>query len=299
MSKSSLLNPKRSGFTLIELLVVIAIIAILAAILFPVFAQAREKARQTSCLSNEKQIATGFLMYLQDYDETWALAMGKRESGAWFSTSYAQVPPGWRSGTSATLKAHSEVFWVNSLQPYMKSYQLLRCPSASQVDLLNNETPIAGLKPIATTYAYNGLLHQYNNAGVSAPASVPVIWEGTGKAAVLGLNSSNPTLNCDAPESTGGPCTYKPGSDDGVCQTGNGAKGYFFGTEGSAWVHTKGMNFIFSDGHAKYRNLGMVQAPGDTDGNVDPMTGYDSAGNSTSYWSNNCHAYLFRPDFQP
>ncbi len=59
----------RSGFTLIELLVVIAIIAILAAILFPVFAKAREKARQTSCASNEKQIALGILQYVQDYDE--------------------------------------------------------------------------------------------------------------------------------------------------------------------------------------------------------------------------------------
>ena len=60
---------KRKGFTLIELLVVIAIIAILAAILFPVFAQAREKARQTACLSNLKQLATGGMLYSQDYDE--------------------------------------------------------------------------------------------------------------------------------------------------------------------------------------------------------------------------------------
>src|SRR5919205_3767504 len=62
----------RTAFTLIELLVVIAIIAILAAILFPVFAQARAKARQTSCLSNMKQIGTGLYMYVQDYDETLA-----------------------------------------------------------------------------------------------------------------------------------------------------------------------------------------------------------------------------------
>ena len=64
---------KRAGFTLIELLVVIAIIAILAAILFPVFAQAREKARMTACLSNMKQIGTSLMMYVQDYDETYTV----------------------------------------------------------------------------------------------------------------------------------------------------------------------------------------------------------------------------------
>jgi prepilin-type N-terminal cleavage/methylation domain-containing protein len=62
---------RQGGFTLIELLVVIAIIAILAAILFPVFAQAREKARSSSCLSNQKQTALAFSMYAQDYDETY------------------------------------------------------------------------------------------------------------------------------------------------------------------------------------------------------------------------------------
>ena len=78
----------RAAFTLIELLVVIAIIAILAAILFPVFAQAREKARQISCLSNVKQMGTASTMYVQDYDETWPLAQydGGAADGTWRGT---------------------------------------------------------------------------------------------------------------------------------------------------------------------------------------------------------------------
>jgi prepilin-type N-terminal cleavage/methylation domain-containing protein/prepilin-type processing-associated H-X9-DG protein len=98
-------NTGRSAFTLIELLVVIAIIAILAAILFPVFAQAREKARQTSCLSNLKQLGTGMLMYVQDYDEMFALGM------------QTNGPAGWVNS------------WAVTTQPYAKSYDIFRCPS--------------------------------------------------------------------------------------------------------------------------------------------------------------------------
>src|ERR1700753_3672408 len=79
-----MLRQGKSGFTLIELLVVIAIIAILAAILFPVFAQAREKARQISCLSNTKQIGLAVMMYVQDYDETYPFAWGA--GGGWYNT---------------------------------------------------------------------------------------------------------------------------------------------------------------------------------------------------------------------
>src|SRR5687768_7869258 len=86
---------KQSAFTLIELLVVIAIIAILAAILFPVFAKAREKARQTSCLSNEKQVGLGFMQYVQDYDETFPVGIkvngDPRYGLGWPAAVYAYV----------------------------------------------------------------------------------------------------------------------------------------------------------------------------------------------------------------
>ncbi len=113
----------RRGFTLIELLVVIAIIAILAAILFPVFARAREKARQTSCLSNLKQLGLGMLMYVQDYDETFVRS---NFSG------YLNVAPdpgnptfNWREGT-LWYKT-----WPTGILPYVKNSQIFLCPSTT------------------------------------------------------------------------------------------------------------------------------------------------------------------------
>jgi len=101
----------RRGFTLIELLVVIAIIAILAAILFPVFAKAREKARQSSCLSNVKQLCTGIMMYSQDYDGRYP-----------FTYWGGPPPPPW---------VGSWVYWYQLIMPYVKNSQIFYCPSFS------------------------------------------------------------------------------------------------------------------------------------------------------------------------
>jgi prepilin-type N-terminal cleavage/methylation domain-containing protein/prepilin-type processing-associated H-X9-DG protein len=99
----------RRGFTLIELLVVIAIIAILAAILFPVFARAREKARQASCQSNEKQLMLAVIMYKTDYD-------GRFPRNCTSALSTQCAPPGWD--------------WREVTQPYVKNWDLYTCPSA-------------------------------------------------------------------------------------------------------------------------------------------------------------------------
>src|SRR5471030_2646577 len=97
---------RTQGFTLIELLVVIAIIAILAAILFPVFAQAREKARQITCVSNEKQIDLAVLMYAQDYDETYPIAWGFE--GPWYQTIDPYIK---NSGAAAGYAATEKGVW--------------------------------------------------------------------------------------------------------------------------------------------------------------------------------------------
>ncbi len=110
--RTSEMKAKRLGFTLIELLVVIAIIAILAAILFPVFARARENARRTSCLSNAKQLGLGFMQYTQDYDEMYPIigyALGDT----------VVYPSGQTSNNS----------WILRVYPYVKSVQIFTCPS--------------------------------------------------------------------------------------------------------------------------------------------------------------------------
>jgi prepilin-type N-terminal cleavage/methylation domain-containing protein/prepilin-type processing-associated H-X9-DG protein len=106
----------RVGFTLIELLVVIAIIAILAAILFPVFARARENARRASCQSNQKQIGLGVMQYTQDYDER-------------YPNSWSDFPDG--TAGNGVVGAPK---WMDDIQPYVKSTQLFTCPSDSRAD---------------------------------------------------------------------------------------------------------------------------------------------------------------------
>lgn len=133
----------RRAFTLIELLVVIAIISILSAILFPVFAQAREAARKTSCASNEKQMGSAFLMYVQDYDETW---------------------PGIWNGEWNVQKG-KQLNWASAIQPYIKNRKLYHCPSDF-------------VKGVSVSYDANLWLHNRGDAGLPAPTDLVVLMDG-------------------------------------------------------------------------------------------------------------------------
>src|SRR5579871_1830124 len=229
----------RRGFTLIELLVVIAIIAILAAILFPVFAQAREQARKTTCLSNEKQLILGAMQYIQDYDETWPLSH-------YFT---GQIWQDASTTTPADVFGHTNArdsFWSNSTQPYMKNVQILNCPSASKSRSDVYGVDIGAAKGYTYSLTYNGYLNQWPLAGSPAPAGVIAFSEGLGKATMPRYANSFPLLIDAAGQ--GEPIFI---ADDG----GNHCAqpyGFYFNFDTTWWVHMRGSNYTYMDGHAKY-----------------------------------------------
>lgn len=123
-----------TAFTLIELLVVIAIIAILAAILFPVFAQAREKARQAACMSNLKQIGLAMMQYAQDYDEglPWAAHAGNFISPTGGTPNAKSIPADTFKTyiPSPTMPASYYYTWMDYIYPYVNTVEVFKCPSA-------------------------------------------------------------------------------------------------------------------------------------------------------------------------
>jgi len=130
------------GFTLIELLVVIAIIALLAAILFPVFARARENARKSSCLNNLKQIGIGLAQYTQDYDELFIRSWYASDASSGNSTLPGSTPDRWK--------------WMDAIYPYIKSEQVFNCPSHSTTERYRfRDTNKYGSYSINTAY-YSG-----------------------------------------------------------------------------------------------------------------------------------------------
>ncbi|GIV02052.1 MAG: hypothetical protein KatS3mg015_0882 [Fimbriimonadales bacterium] len=288
---------KRKAFTLIELLVVIAIIAILAAILFPVFAQAKEKAKQTQCLSNLNQLGKSLALYLSDHDDTYPLAFTHNGS-QWLFQTYHPVPNDWNMNDSDAMQSQFGMFWANSLFAYIQNWGVYECPSGVELQLAGvnyAESQWDEQRPRRTGYNFNGLLHGYNASGIVNPAELIAIWEGRGKVNILGYGLPNPFLQCNA--GIGVRCLFTPGD----LPTG----GMYSGL-GTYWIHNKGIQASFADTHSKWRRVGAQwsRTPSGgqpfTDWRVDPFTGYNDRGIPGSYWQEADgfgHAFLFRPTY--
>ncbi len=247
------------AFTLIELLVVIAIIAILAAILFPVFARARENARRSSCQSNLKQIGLGVLQYTQDYDERFPMAYTDPNGAGTFSGGATQQG------------------WAQMLQPYLKSTQIFQCPSETSPPANVNATDATFGGPGYSDYWYNSLLAGSNGltagssvsqAAVSSVAQTVMCGDGSASNGT-GANAVNPAAAGTAAYQSAGASAYP------FASTNTGGTPAII-PNSSAQRHLETVNFLFADGHVK-------SLKGDT---VDTMSAV-LAGNDTTNTSAN------------
>jgi prepilin-type N-terminal cleavage/methylation domain-containing protein len=301
----------RKAFTLIELLVVIAIIAILAAILFPVFAQAKESAKSASDLSNVKQLGIAIAMYTTDNSDLYPLAHGEDGETGDHGWNWGKfVPWDWSTSTTQDFrKTVSTTFVMNTIQPYVKNNGVMASPGLTEYIYRPNDDVVPGKRKGTTTYTYNGLLHSYSATAVASVANLPLFTALRGNRVMVGTGFANPTLRCQDV----GPCIYIPripvAGGNPTCQrqngTWHGGRSAMFGRVNSAssslWLYKRGANWSFADSHANFRRLGATLGEPTsgprTDHNVDPFLWYNDRGQSGWYWTDFCHAYLFRPDY--
>jgi prepilin-type N-terminal cleavage/methylation domain-containing protein/prepilin-type processing-associated H-X9-DG protein len=226
------LTGTRRGFTLIELLVVIAIIAILAAILFPVFARARENARRTSCLSNLKQIGLGIMQYTQDYDEKYPAAVMMNETN---------MPiPGLVDFNFSGAKAWS---WYKMIYSYTRSTQVFLCPSSSEGTAIHSGH--YGANNLMLVYR---LVEPISIATVQSPASTYMTMDSGYYTIFVSHILTGPTNSFYLP----GSAKHNGLSAASRSIVGNRASDYENGR------HFNSVNMLFADGHAKWLNSGPI-----------------------------------------
>lgn len=291
---------KKSAFTLIELLVVIAIIAILAAILFPVFAQAKAAAKKIASVSNLKQVGTSMHIYLSDYDDVMPITYTPMPGNtARYNYDRLTPTPDWLQSADPIVNASIQSFWSNNTQPYIKNLQLLSDPNGVKIGSQTSSpygtaTPPAGT--VGVSYTYNALLNGYSHTAISAVAQLPVLWNGRGKANIEGWAYANPYMGCGTATA---PCVYQPpvagctfGNNGSLSRASTNSRGTGYD------LHSGGIIMTYADSHAKWVKIG-VKSTGTTDPLKDPFNNYGGTNEPAERWqdSTGCHAYLFRPDF--
>ncbi|CAN1539645.1 Prokaryotic N-terminal methylation site [Fimbriimonadaceae bacterium] len=254
----------KKAFTLIELLVVIAIIAILAAILFPVFAQAKEAAKKTQALTNVKQSGTAVIIYQADYDDSlpsaYPIAAGNACDGL-TPGGVLTMQHGWAATTpagadGADCAATDGQAWINSTEPYRKNYQITELPGKNTLDVYVAAYMATFIRPPATvSLSMNGLLHTLPQGEIINSSTVPLLWPGHyGHNFRGGMQfHGSPSLNCPT---LGQPCRFNAGGPAQAGATGNGDQVYSWVTlSNSMWLYSQGFTYVRTDTSAKFTKV--------------------------------------------
>lgn len=241
----------------------------------------------------------GIAGYASDYNDKLPLSMGNF-AGKWSWNSLHYVPADWPSGQGGdagypTRKEFSKYFWATTILGYLPGNASYWSPGTAAVETNASQAARGGPRdPMNVSYSYSGTLSQYPVAAVRTPSKFPLLWQGFGKAGLVGTGMSNPNLFC---LQNNQPCQYVPTRSG--CAVGlNGQQSSMFTLSATVWVYDKTSTWLSVDGTASFRPLGARIAPDDTDLNVDPFTKYDPTGMASFFWTDGCHPWLFRPDAQ-
>jgi prepilin-type N-terminal cleavage/methylation domain-containing protein len=210
---------RKNAFTLIELLVVIAIIAILAAILFPVFAQAKAAAKRAKVLAETKQVGTAFMIYTADNDDVFPIMHSVdpvtstylHSANGVFSYRLPAVPAGW--GANSVWREADAVAWQNSIYPYTKNYDIMGGQGLNLYTAGFNYSTAPGSLPV-TSLSGNGLLNTWSATAIQSVSQLPLAWFGNGTEAYRGYGYTSPYLRCTltgTATSPAPPCIFNPG----------------------------------------------------------------------------------------
>ncbi|MBX3113094.1 MAG: prepilin-type N-terminal cleavage/methylation domain-containing protein [Fimbriimonadaceae bacterium] len=291
----------RRAFTLIELLVVIAIIAILAAILFPVFAQAKAAAKKITSVSNLKQIGTSIHIYVSDYDDTFPITYSPLAGTPTRYNHDRLVPtPKWFVNPTPDQENNMNSFWSNNTQPYIKNYEMLHDSNATEVGTITQTSfdsiPAPASVKTKVSYTYNALLNGYSTTAVESVSQLPLLWNGRGRSSLRGWAYASPYMFCGISSQ---PCRYVPPT--ATCSfsaNGEGSRPSMNSYNNGYDLHSGGIIFTYADSSAKWKKIG-VKTTGATNPLQDPFSQYDGTTQPTRRWLEplGCHAYLFRPDF--